>query len=169
MKHPTWWSEMLGMYQVLRMDIYIVALFPMFFASNWFYTYQFNAINLAYFNIRTRSLNNVLYWTSQIIGALLSGTLLDYNGVRRSIRARIGTGVLLFLTMGIWGGGYVFQRRYTREDVVGESFHKMDWKEKGYIGPMFLYMFYGLYDAAWQTTVYWLVPPRFLREIVAML
>lgn len=42
MQHPTWKSELLGLFEVLRTDAYIVALFPMFLASNWFYTYQFN-------------------------------------------------------------------------------------------------------------------------------
>lgn len=30
-----------------------------------------------------------------------------------------------------------------------------DWTTSGYAGPMFLYMFYGFYDASWQTCVYW--------------
>jgi hypothetical protein len=30
-----------------------------------------------------------------------------------------------------------------------------DWTKPGYVGPMFLYLFYGFYDAAWQTCVYW--------------
>jgi hypothetical protein len=61
MKHPTWQSEIFGLWELLRSDSYVVLLFPMFFASNWFYTYQFNDVNLARFNIRTRALNNTLY------------------------------------------------------------------------------------------------------------
>jgi len=38
MKHPTWYTEIRGLYEVLRNDTYIVALFPMFFVSNWFYS-----------------------------------------------------------------------------------------------------------------------------------
>ncbi len=41
MKNPTWKSEIKGMLQVLRTDWYIILLFPMFFSSNWFYTYHF--------------------------------------------------------------------------------------------------------------------------------
>ena len=40
MKHPTWRSEIKGMFSVLKTDVWIVAMFPMFWASNWFYTYQ---------------------------------------------------------------------------------------------------------------------------------
>jgi hypothetical protein len=47
----------------------------------------------------------------------------------------------------IWGGGYDFQKGYTRDSVSKASgFVPMDWTSNGYVGPMFLYMFYGFYD-----------------------
>ena len=48
----------------------------------------------------------------------------------------------------IWGGGYAFQRTYERPHdpkLVPES-DKIDWTTTGYVGPMFLYMFYGFFD-----------------------
>jgi hypothetical protein len=42
MQHPTWRTEALGLWECLRTDTWILYLFPMFFASNWFYTYHFN-------------------------------------------------------------------------------------------------------------------------------
>ncbi len=42
----TWKFELLGLYHTLRTDTYIIGLFPMFFASNFFYTYQFNVSNV---------------------------------------------------------------------------------------------------------------------------
>ncbi|KAI9826498.1 MAG: hypothetical protein M1819_007347 [Sarea resinae] len=158
MKNPTWQSELLGLYQTFRSDTYIIFLFPMFFASNWFYTYHFNSINSAYFNIRTRSLNNVLYWSSQIVGASIFGFCLDLAQFRRSTRAKAVWTVLFAITMAIWGGGYAWQKRYTRKDVnKANGWVGWDWDHSGYVGPMFLYMFYGFYDAAWQTSVYWLM------------
>jgi len=162
MKHPSWKSEFLGMFYTLKSDWYIVFLFPMFFASNWFYTYHFQDVNFAKFNIRTRALNNTLYWTSQIVGAYVFGYALDFK-YRRSLRAKVGVTALFVITMAIWGGGYAFQKTYTRaevsvKDAAGNlTYVKLDWTDSGYIGPMFLYMFYGFYDAAWQTTVYWLL------------
>jgi hypothetical protein len=155
MKNPTWQTELYGLYKVFRTDPYIMFLFPMFFASNFFYAYHFNAVNGAYFSPRTKALNGTLYWTMQIIGACVFGYALDHEGIRRSLRARIAWVVLLALTMGIWGGGYVFQKGYTRESSSPKSFHRTDWSDPGYIGPMFLYMSYGFYDAAFQTCVYW--------------
>jgi MFS family permease len=155
MKHPSVSSEFLGLYQTLRRDLWIVGLFPMFFASNWFYTYHFNGVNAAVFTTRTRALNGVLYWSAQIVGAGFIGPLLDYRGIRRSVRARIMWATLFVLTMAIWGGGYVFQRGYTRESTDPDVYPGMDWTTPGYVGPMFLYICYGLYDAIWQTCTYW--------------
>jgi hypothetical protein len=155
MKNPSWWSEFKGLWEVLRTDTYIVLLFPMFWASNWFYTYHFNGVNLAQFNVRTRALNNVLYWLFQMFGAYTFGYLLDTKSVRRSLRARAGLAGLFIITMAIWGGGYAFQAGYTRADVKAEDEDRMDFKDPGYVGPMFLYLFYGFYDAAFQTCAYW--------------
>lgn len=111
MKHPTAASELLGVWQTLVNDPWIVLLWPMFFASNWFYTYQFNDVNLAQFNTRTRALNNVLYWSAQIVGAIIFGTFLDTKHLRRTTRAKAGWAALFVLTMVIW------VRHYSSHDV----------------------------------------------------
>ncbi|KAM7199965.1 Major facilitator superfamily domain containing protein [Rhypophila sp. PSN 637] len=154
-KNPTWQSEFLGLWETLRLEPFIVLLFPMFWSSNWFYTYQMQAVNGAYFNTRTKALNNVLYWLSQIIAAGVWGYLLDRDVVRRTLRAKITLVVLFVLTMAIWGGGYAFEKTYTRETVLSPDFKHMDWADDGYVGVMFLYMFYGFFDAAWQASIYW--------------
>ncbi len=154
MKNPTWKSEIFGLFEVLKTDWYIICLFPMFLASNWFYTYQFQDVNAAYYNIRTRALNNTLYWLSQIFGAYLLGYALDVN-VRRSTRAKAAWVFILVLTMAVWGGGFAFQKRFTRQEASAKTYKTMDFTHSGYVGPMFLYMFYGMYDAMWQTFVYW--------------
>ncbi|KAF9894202.1 hypothetical protein FE257_007704 [Aspergillus nanangensis] len=155
MKHPTWMSEFKGLFETLRTDYYIVLLFPMFLASNWFYGYHFNSVNLAYFSVRSRSLNSLLYWLMQMVGAFVFGQTLDMKCFSRSMRAKINLGILLAITMGVWGGGYAFQKLYTREMTSADDWVHKDWTDSGYIGPMFLYMFYGFYDAAFQTCAYW--------------
>jgi hypothetical protein len=37
---PSWKTEIYGLYVALRTDPLIVLLFPMFLASNWFYTWR---------------------------------------------------------------------------------------------------------------------------------
>jgi hypothetical protein len=162
MKNPSWRSELLGLWQTLRGEPCVVLLFPMFWSSNWFYTYQQNGLNAAYFNTRTKALNDFLYWFAQIVAAIFLGPLLDIKYFRRSVRAKGALVFLFTLTMAIWGGGYAWQKGYTRESTVPydavknpDGFHAWDWSHKGYLGPMFLYFFYGMFDACWQGTVYW--------------
>ncbi|CAN9312375.1 unnamed protein product [Alternaria alternata] len=84
MKHPTWQSEIFGLWETLRTDPYIILLFPMFFASNWFYTYQFNDVNYARFNVRTRALNNTLF-----MGAISNNSrkLANFAGFYKGIQS----------------------------------------------------------------------------------
>ncbi|KAJ4245871.1 hypothetical protein NW757_009726 [Fusarium falciforme] len=158
MKNPTWQSELLGLYETLKFEPFVILLFPMFFSSNWFYVYQQNAVNGAYFNTRTKALNSLLYWLFQIIAAGIWGYLLDIESVRRTIRAKAALAVLFVLTFAIWGGGYAFEKTYTRASVDPKAgYTGADWEDSGYVGPMFLYMFYGFYDACWQASVYWFI------------
>lgn len=165
MKNPTWKTELYGLYETFFTDPYILLLFPMFFASNWFYSYHFNEFNGARFNTRTKALNTILYYSMQIVGSGIFGVCLDVKRISRPMKARIVWVVLFVLTFAIWGGGYAWQKTYTRAqvehlDAAGNAdplVPILDWSSKGYAGPLVLYMFYGMYDAAWQTTVYWYV------------
>lgn len=157
-KNPTWVSEFVGLWDTLKTDYYIIGLFPMFWTSNWFTPYQFNAVNGALFDTRTKALNGLLYWTAQIMGALFFGYCLDLEKFRRTVRAKVALLALFVLTMVVWGGGYALQKGYTREDVDPKtsSYVPLDWVDgSAFLGPMFLFMFYGFYDAAWQATAYW--------------
>lgn len=54
-RQPTWLSEFKGLVFALRTDPLVLLMFPFFLSSNWFYAYQFNAINgSGYFDIRGR-------------------------------------------------------------------------------------------------------------------
>jgi hypothetical protein len=39
-RHPSWKVEIYGLWLTLRTDPKIILLFPMFLASNWFYTWR---------------------------------------------------------------------------------------------------------------------------------
>lgn len=164
MKNPTWQSEFKGLFETITQDPWIVLLFPMFFASNIFYTYQGNEMNAPHFNTRTRALNNTLYWAAQIFGAVIFGYSLDMRYLRRSVRAKVNYIALIAVTFAVWGGGYAWQRQQVTRPVAeakdadgNPTYHTIDWTDGGklYIGPMFLYVFYGFFDAAWQTSIYW--------------
>ncbi|KAK4656417.1 hypothetical protein QC762_310900 [Podospora pseudocomata] len=159
MKNPSWKTEIKGLVETITLAPWVILLFPMFFASNIFYTYQLNDMNLQ-FNTRARTLNGLLYWTSQIIGASIFGYALDITRFRRSVRAKASLVVLFSLTFVIWGGGWAWQKQQVPREILEDEsleYRRIDWQDGGekYIGPMFLFMFYGFYDAAWQTCIYW--------------
>lgn len=158
-QNPTWKTELIGLWACLKQDKSILLLFPMFFASNWFYTYQFNDYNLAQFNIRTRSLNNLVYWAAQIIGAGTFGLFLDWTRLSRRSRARAAWCFVLVLTCAIWFGTLGNQLGYTRKSVAASDYTTIDFSDSASsYGPrLFLYLLYGYYDAVWQCFVYWLL------------
>ncbi|KAF4591540.1 membrane protein [Ophiocordyceps camponoti-floridani] len=158
MKNPSWSSELKGLWATLFNEPWILLLFPMFFASNFFYTYQNNGMNAAHFNTRTRALNNLLYWLAQIFGAVVTGHCLDLHSIRRSLRARLAFGFLAVLTFVTWGAGWHWQmQQVTRVVAESKDYHGLiDWTDGSrFAGAMVLYFFYGFYDAIWQTCIYW--------------
>jgi len=125
-RHPSWKTEFIGLVVTLKTDPLIIMLFPMFLASNWFYTWrtyihricimnlipvsEFNDYNGAIFNIRARSLNSFLYWISQIVGSLSIGYILDMKSVRRRVRAFTGWTILFILVWIVHIWAYFYQR-----------------------------------------------------------
>ena len=122
--------------------------------SNFFYTYQFNNVNGLLFMLRTRGLNNVVYWAAQMLGSLGLGCLLDFGFASRRKRGLVGVAVFAALGTAVWGGGFANQLRYTD----GEWPDLIDFKDgRRYAGPFLLYCSYGLLDAMFQSLVYWII------------
>ncbi|KAG0354133.1 hypothetical protein BG005_006706 [Podila minutissima] len=152
-KFPSWSGELVAVLK-LFLDWRMIVLIPMFLSSNWFYSYQFSTVNGFYFSPRTQSLNNIFYWFSQIGGSWAFARILDYQGVNRKTRALWGLMIVTACFVATWIGGIFFQKGYTINDPKPGH----DYAEgASYVGPLFLYMFYGLNDAAWQTYCYWLM------------
>ncbi|KIY61774.1 MFS general substrate transporter [Cylindrobasidium torrendii FP15055 ss-10] len=149
----SWKTEIKGLYVTLVTDPMVLLLFPMFFASNWFYTWQFSGFNSAIFDIRARSLNNLLYWISQIVGSVLTGLLLDTPRLSRRTRAYAGWASLFLMVFAVHIWGYFYQRQYTRATATAS----IDIYDAEYVGRVFFYVLCGILDAMWQTTSYWLM------------
>jgi hypothetical protein len=109
-RNPSWKVEIYGLYVALKTDPMIILLFPMFLASNWFYTWQFNEFNGVLFNIRTRSLNSMIYWSAQIVGSLIMFSVLDRKTLRRRTRAFIGWGMVFAMVFVVHIWGYEYQK-----------------------------------------------------------
>ncbi|CUM65836.1 uncharacterized protein PRCAT00003485001 [Priceomyces carsonii] len=136
----------------LYKDWKMMLLFPAFFSSNFFYSYQFG-INAFYFSLRSRSLNSMIYWLTQIVGSVGIGLLLDSTKLSRRKRGLIGLIVVCVFVIATWIGGAIFQRQFTRESKSPN----VDWTSPHFGGPFVLYFMYGIADAMWQSWCYWIM------------
>ncbi|SPT15721.1 unnamed protein product [Triticum aestivum] len=132
----------------------MLLILPAAWASNFFYTYQFNNVNGLLFTLRTKGLNNVFYWGAQMIGSAGIGYFLDFGFASRRKRGLMGVAAVALLGTAIWAGGLANQLRY----LDGEFPDKIDFKEgRRYAGPFLLYFSYGLMDAIFQSLIYWII------------
>ncbi|KAF9900822.1 hypothetical protein BX616_002486 [Lobosporangium transversale] len=140
----------------------------MFLTSNWFYTYHF-FLNSSNFSLRTRSMNSMCYWLAQIFASILFGRLLDYASWTRRIRARYGLLTLTLTLLAVYIGGIIFQTKWGPKSAIQnekgvwvknpDDYLKIDMVDNSseYIGPFFLYFFYGATDAMYQGFSYWIM------------
>lgn len=134
-------------------DWRMLALFPMFFSSNFFYSYQASII--AYiFNPRGRALASLLTNLGAVFGAIFIGFVLDWTPGSRRQRAISALAVILVLQCVAWGAGIVFQRQFTRSDN-GQM--NMDWSDSKAPGVYLLLFAYYFADAAYQGLAYFII------------
>ncbi|KAF3481690.1 DUF895 domain membrane protein [Arthroderma uncinatum] len=140
------------------LQVRVLCILPLFFCANVYYSYQQNNVNGTTFNIRTRSLNSAIYWMAQMFGGLFMGFLLDFAYFNRRQRAWLGWATLMITGMAIWGGGLAFQR-WEDERLARGLKQDIDYARDAGIatGPIWLFFFYGSYDALWQGYCYWLI------------
>lgn len=95
-------------FQLVLHMAYVMLLRP---AELWLIvTPEFNDYNLALFTIRARALNNLVYWTSQILGSVSIGFLLDQTRLTRRFRAFAGWCVLFVMVFVVHIWAYFYQR-----------------------------------------------------------
>lgn len=149
-KATHWTTELKGVLLIVK-EWRILALSPAFLASNWFYAYQFR-VNAVYFDASARALNDLMYWAFQIVGSLMIGLLLDYQGMRRRNRGILALGIMFLILMAIWAGGFAFQ--LTFDNDYDSPKH---WTTPGFGGPFVLYLLYGFADSLYQSYLYWVM------------
>ncbi|KAF5314841.1 hypothetical protein D9619_006929 [Psilocybe cf. subviscida] len=92
-----------------------------------------------------------------MIGSISIGLILDSKHITRRIRGFLGWAILLIMVFVVHIWAYFYQRQYTRESLPPNSNDKVDIFDHGYAGRILVYMFMGLLDAMWQTTIYWII------------
>ncbi|KAG5990997.1 hypothetical protein E4U43_004142 [Claviceps pusilla] len=136
-------------------DWRMLALFPMFFSSNFFYAYQ-GAITAFLFNGRTRALVALLTGLGSIMGSVLIGLVTDNLPFPRRKRALWSCAFVALLICLAWAGGLAFQTEFDRDrDVVQGEPRPWDWTVGVAAGPIVLLFAYYLVDATYQGLAYY--------------
>ncbi|KAF4119337.1 Ion channel regulatory protein UNC-93 [Geosmithia morbida] len=128
----------------------VVALVPLMLYSQWFLSYQWQ-FNYAYFTVRSRALNSMLFYLSGFFASWLLGQYLDYRDWQRRTRARGGF-IIMFVSVGVsWIIGQAVQVKYAREPPA------LDWADDGFGLGCFVFVLWGASDPIVTTYKYWLV------------
>ncbi|KAI0360291.1 MFS general substrate transporter [Trametes cingulata] len=147
-------EEVVGMVRLLK-DWRMLALVPMFFASNYFYAYQ-GAVNAARFDGPTRALNATLEGAGAIVGALMIGYfVLDLKYFHRRTRGYLGLATVVVLVVIVWSVALAWQVTFTRADL--NDGNRINYHDAAYKGKGALYFFYYFADACYQALAYWIM------------
>lgn len=147
-------QEFAELWKLMR-DWRMIALFPMFFSSNYFYSYQ-GAITAVLFNGRTRALVALLEGVGQVIGSIVIGQLTDNLPFGRRKRALVSTVLVMVFNCIVWGCGLGFQIQFDRADTVVRGVAiPWDWSVGVAVGPVLLLMAYYVADATYQGLAYY--------------
>jgi hypothetical protein len=114
-----------------------------------------NARPALYFNIRTRSLNSVMFTIMQAVGALVITPLLDSKrfGTRRA-RGLLSTVSMGLVTIATWIGLLVWLDKHPL-DMTNPPLY--DWKDDEFGGFFVLTILMGINMVVYQVVVQWIV------------
>lgn len=131
-------DELLGMVEAFK-DWRLIALIPMFFASD-FYNPYFGALNQSVFDGPTRALNATLGSAGEIIGSILIGYfVLDVGCLRRRQRGYFGMIVVATSVIVVWALGLSWQVTFKRNYKTVHGY--MNYRNPGYVGKGVLFFF----------------------------
>ncbi|KAJ4313544.1 hypothetical protein N0V84_009362 [Fusarium piperis] len=148
-KSPSFLNEFHLLAKLIRIPT-VLAIVPLMLYAQWFLSYQWQ-FNFAYFTVRHRALNSMLFYITGLIAALLFGALLDWERFTRKTRARIGFIILLVTTGSSWILGQAVQVHFSKTTPT------LDWAEGGSAGlGTFTFLWWGAVDPLVMTYMYWL-------------
>lgn len=126
----------------------VLATLPLMLYAQWFLGYQWQ-FNFAYFTVRARALNSMLFYLLGFVASFLLGQFLDWQRFTRKTRARVGC-LIVFFSVGIsWIIGQAVQVRYAK------TLPTLDWADEGFGLGCFVFVLWGVSDPLVTTYKYW--------------
>lgn len=139
-KNPTFKSEMIGVWEMIK-DHRFMMLLPAIFVAEMALALQ-SSLNGYFFNLRARSLNNIAFNFIQIPASIGMTFILDNPrfGLRRT-RALIGISAMSAVTLGVCSAEAAWLARHKIDrNVPGPS---VDWTGSEFAGAFVIYVIYG--------------------------
>lgn len=145
--------ELANMVYSLKKDPMFLLFLPFGLACLFYVPFQSNDFNGYFFNVRTRSINGLLYGIAEFIGCSTIA-LLDWNIVPRRTRAITGWSVVFFMVLVVNICGY-FPTAASNRDVPFTP--PLDTSDALSAKYMTLYFFYGFQDGVFQAFAFWII------------
>lgn len=137
-RSPTVASEFKVLWKLLKHPT-VLATLPLMLYAQWFLGYQWG-FNYAYFTVRARALNSMLFYLIGFLASFLLGQFLDWQRFSRKTRARVGC-LVVFFSVGVsWILGLAVQTRYAK------TLPTLDWASDGYGLGCFVFLLWGASD-----------------------
>lgn len=153
-KAPTLKNELIGIRDMIK-DYKFMLLLPAIFAAEMALALQ-SSLNGYYFNLRTRSLNNVMFNFIQLPASFALTYILDSPRFgKRKTRSLIGITVMSAITLGICSAetGWLVENNINR-NVDGPS---IDWTDSEFVAPFIIYIIYGSVYSIYQIATQYVI------------
>ncbi|KAH7202957.1 hypothetical protein BKA60DRAFT_641075 [Fusarium oxysporum] len=149
---PKFWDEVRGVVSVLT-DPKIIILMPAMFVGEMCLALV-SSVNGYYFNLRTRSLNNLLYQVIMIPAPIILSYIMDNRHIKsRRVKGLCGTAAVALVTLGATGG--LLAWIITNDVDRSKPAPAVDWTEPAFAGGFILYILFGIIYACFQIAVQW--------------
>jgi len=148
-------EELNGMLKVI-MDKRVIALFPLFMYSNWFYSYELTSFSVI-FDAGASGLTSAIFWGSQMLGAKSLDAILVYGNMNVRTRAFVSITFCFVLIAISWVWGAFANSYYHADDAENPGFVKLAWNDAEMPQAYALMALWGFCDALVQNWVYWIV------------
>lgn len=150
-------EEIHGMRKVM-MDKRVMALFPLFLYSNWFYAYELTSFSGTVFDAGASGLASAIFWGSQMIGAKCLDVILVHGQMAARKRAFISITMCFVLIAISWVWGLWANSHYNADAAArDEDFPRVSWNDAEAPMAFALMGVWGFCDALVQNWVYWIV------------
>merc|ERR1712217_700633 len=127
---------------------------PLFFYSNFFYSYHFGIIGYLY-NGRTASLVSAAYWIAQILGSFILQRFLDFDGMSKRSRGYASFILISLYMAATWTfGGYIQYSFHITNEKQGMDFRSS--MQSPWASMLCLFL-WGFVDSFIQVWSYWMM------------